>query len=112
MIRGSVVALVTPFTEAGEIDFEALSSLVSFQLEAGTQGLVIGGSTGELSTLRAGEFEALLDAVAEQVSGRIPLIAGTGSPATERTIANTRLAAAHPAIRPEKLASPTEIPLL
>ena len=95
MIRGSVVALVTPFTEAGEIDFAALSSLVSFQLEAGTQGLVIGGSTGELSTLRAGEFEALLDAVAEQVSGRIPLIAGTGSPATERTIANTRLAAAH-----------------
>jgi len=95
MIRGSIVALVTPFTEAGEIDFAALSSLVSFQLEAGTQALVIGGTTGESATLRAGEFEALLDAVAQQVSGRVPLIAGTGSPATERTIANTQLAAAH-----------------
>jgi 4-hydroxy-tetrahydrodipicolinate synthase len=95
MIRGSIVALVTPFTETGEIDFAALSSLVSFQLEAGTQALVVGGTTGESATLRAGEFEALLDAVVEQVSGRIPLIAGTGSPATERTIANTRLAAAH-----------------
>jgi 4-hydroxy-tetrahydrodipicolinate synthase len=95
MIRGSIVALATPFTEAGEIDFAALSSLVSFQLEAGTQALVIAGSTGEASTLRTGEFEALLDAVAEQISGRVPLIAGTGSPATDRTIANTRLAAAH-----------------
>ena len=95
MIKGSIVALVTPFTEAGEIDFVALSSLVSFQLEAGTEALVIGGTTGESATLRSGEFEALLDAVAQQVAGRVPLIAGTGSPATDRAIANTRLAAAH-----------------
>ena len=82
MIKGSIVALATPFTEAGEIDFAALSSLVSFQLEAGTEALVIGGTTGESATLRAGEFEALLDAVAQQISGRVPLIAGTGSPAS------------------------------
>ncbi len=95
MIRGSIVALATPFTETGAIDFAALSSLVAFQLEAGTQALVIGGTTGESATLRSGEFEVLLDAVAEQVSGSIPVIAGTGSPATDRTIVNTQLAAAH-----------------
>ena len=67
MITGSIVALATPFSETGEIDFAALSSLLSFQLEAGTQALVIGGTTGESATLRSGEFEALLDAVAEQV---------------------------------------------
>ena len=93
MFKGNLVALVTPFDAAGEIDFAALSSLVSFQVEKGTDGIVIGGTTGESVTLRAGEFRRLLTAVIEQVKGRVPVIAGTGSNATEKTIAATREAA-------------------
>jgi len=94
MFKGSIVALVTPFDEAGEIDFAALSSLVSFHLDSDTDALVIAGTTGESACLRAGEFEAVLRAVVDQVAGRMPVIAGTGTAATERTIENTRLAAA------------------
>jgi len=93
MFKGSIVALVTPFDESGEIDFPALSALVSLHLDAGTDALVIGGTTGEAACLRAGELKALLDAVVGQVAGRIPVIAGTGTASTERTIENTRLAA-------------------
>ena len=93
MFKGSIVALVTPFDEAGEVDFAALATMVAFQLEAGTDALVIGGTPGESASLRAGEFQALLGAVVSQVAGRVPVIAGTGAPATERTIENTRLAA-------------------
>ena len=93
MFKGSLVALATPFDEAGEIDFAALSALVSYQLESGTDGLVIGGTTGESVTLRPGEFRRLLAAVIEQVDGRVPVIAGTGSNATDRTVAATREAA-------------------
>lgn len=94
MFKGSIVALVTPFDEEGEINFQVLEGLVRFQLEAGTDGLVVAGSTGEAATLRAGEFEALLDAVTGQVAGQIPVIAGTGSAATDRAIQQTRLAEA------------------
>ena len=92
MFTGSIVALVTPFDEAGEIDFRALETLVRFHLEAGTAGLVVAGTTGESATLRTGEFEALLDAVIGQVAGQLPVIAGTGTAATERTIQLTRMA--------------------
>jgi 4-hydroxy-tetrahydrodipicolinate synthase len=93
MFNGSIVALVTPFDEAGEIDFAALAALVDFQLGAGTDALVVAGTTGESACLRAGEFQALLTAVVARVAGRVPVIAGTGTSSTERTIENTRLAA-------------------
>ena len=93
MFKGSIVALVTPFGENGEIDFAALEALVSFQLEAGTDALVIGGTTGESATLRAGELDTLLQAVVRQVKGRVPVIAGTGAAATDRAIENTLRAA-------------------
>ncbi|HLF29957.1 MAG TPA: 4-hydroxy-tetrahydrodipicolinate synthase [Xanthomonadales bacterium] len=95
MFKGSIVALVTPFDEAGEIDFAALALLVTFHLDTGTDALVVGGSTGESATLRAGELQALLKAVVSQVRGRIPVIAGTGAAATDHTIDNTRMAADH-----------------
>jgi len=94
MFKGSIVALITPFDEAGEIDFAALGSLVSLHLDAGTDALVVAGTTGESACLRAGELQALLETVVSQVAGRIPVIAGTGTAATERTIENTQLAAA------------------
>ncbi len=92
MFKGSIVALVTPFENSGEIDFHALQGLVTMHLDAGTDGIVVAGSTGESVNLNAGEVAALLDAVIGQVSGQVPVLAGTGSPSTERTIAATQLA--------------------
>ena len=92
MFHGSIVALVTPMTEQGSIDFSALARLVDFHLEQGTNGFVLGGTTGESASLKTKELEALLHAVIGQVDGRIPVIAGTGSASTDHTISNTQLA--------------------
>jgi 4-hydroxy-tetrahydrodipicolinate synthase len=95
MFNGSFVALVTPFTEQGEIDFPALRTLVEFHLQQGSDGLVLSGTTGESVSLSQTEYCDILDRVVEQVSGRIPVIAGTGSASTQRSMEQTRLAAAH-----------------
>ena len=95
MFNGSIVALVTPFDQAGEIDFPALRKLVEFHLDRGTNGLVIAGTTGESVSLTPVEFCDVLDRVTEQVAGRIPVIAGTGSASTVRAIEQTRLAEKH-----------------
>ena len=91
-LSGSITALATPFTAAGEPDFAAWSRLVGQQLEAGTAGLVVAGSTGEAAALTDGEYTALLRAAVEQVAGRVPVLAGTGQSNTAKTIAQTRLA--------------------
>jgi 4-hydroxy-tetrahydrodipicolinate synthase len=95
MFNGSIVALVTPFNQSGEIDFPALQKLVDFHLDNGTKGLVIAGTTGESVNLTPAEFCAMLDRVVEQVGGRMPVIAGTGSASTVRAIEQTRLAVNH-----------------
>jgi 4-hydroxy-tetrahydrodipicolinate synthase len=95
MFNGSFVALVTPFTEQGEIDFPALRTLVEFHLQQGSDGLVLSGTTGESVSLSQTEYCDILDRVVEQVSGRIPVIAGSGSASTQRSMEQTRLAAAH-----------------
>ncbi|MDZ4728739.1 MAG: 4-hydroxy-tetrahydrodipicolinate synthase [Xanthomonadales bacterium] len=92
MFKGSIVALVTPFETSGEIDFHALQRLVTMHLDAGTDGIVVAGSTGESVNLNAGEVAALLDAVVGQVAGQVPVLAGTGGASTERAIAATQLA--------------------
>jgi 4-hydroxy-tetrahydrodipicolinate synthase len=92
MFHGSLVALVTPMTEQGDIDFSALSRLVDFHIDNGTDGLVVAGTTGESAALTDKELEALLRAVVGQVDGRIPVIAGTGSASTNHTISSTQLA--------------------
>lgn len=92
MFKGSIVALVTPFEPSGEIDFHALQRLVTMHLDAGTDGIVVAGSTGESVNLNAGEMAALLDAVVGQVADQVPVLAGTGGASTERAIAATQLA--------------------
>jgi 4-hydroxy-tetrahydrodipicolinate synthase len=94
MFKGSIVALVTPFDSSGQIDFKALRRLVNMHLDAGTDGIVVAGSTGEGVNLDQREIAAMLDVVVGQVSGQVPVIAGTGSPSTQRTIAATQSAAA------------------
>ena len=92
MFNGSIVALVTPFTDQGEIDFPALDGLVAFHIEHGTDGLVIAGTTGESATLSRDEFAAVLKRVLGQVAGRMPVAAGTGSASTASAIRQTQLA--------------------
>ena len=95
MLTGSLVALVTPMQEDGQIDFEALDRLVEFHIGNGTAGLVAVGTTGESATLEAEEHEAVVRAVVRQTAGRIPVIAGAGSNATRhaRTLARQMEAA-------------------
>ena len=93
MFNGSIVALVTPFTEQGEIDFPALDGLVDFHLENDSDGLVIAGTTGESATLSSQEFTEVLSRVIERVEGRIPVLAGTGSASTKAAVEQTGRAA-------------------
>lgn len=93
MFNGSIVALVTPFTEQGEIDLEALAGLVDFHLSSGTDGLVVAGTTGESAALGRDEFCRLLQRVSGLVGGRVPVLAGTGTASTRSTVEHTAMAA-------------------
>ena len=91
-LSGSITALATPFTAAGELDFDAWSRLIDRQAAGGTRGIIVAGSTGEAAALTDGEYAALLAAAVAQVAGRMTVLAGTGQSNTAKTIAQTRLA--------------------
>ncbi len=93
-LSGSITALATPFTAAGELDLDAWKRLLQAQLDGGTQGIVVAGSTGEAAALYDAEYDTLLRGAVEHVAGRIPVLAGTGLSNTARTIEQTRRAAA------------------
>jgi 4-hydroxy-tetrahydrodipicolinate synthase len=88
-VEGAYTALVTPFRN-GEIDEAALRDLVERQIAAGIDGLVPCGTTGESVTLHEGEPERVVRIVVQQARGRVPVVAGAGSNATERTIGLAR----------------------
>ncbi|HEU4813223.1 MAG TPA: 4-hydroxy-tetrahydrodipicolinate synthase [Xanthomonadaceae bacterium] len=92
-LTGSITALATPFTTDGELDLDAWRRLIDAQLEAGTQALVVAGSTGEAAALFDAEFDVLLRTAVQQVAGRVPVLAGTGLSNTVKTIEQTRRAA-------------------
>jgi 4-hydroxy-tetrahydrodipicolinate synthase len=92
-IRGSICALVTPFTADGALDLGTFARLLDHQLDGGTQALVVAGSTGEAHMLETAEFDRLLSFTLEHVAGRVPVIAGTGEAGTAKTVAATRHAA-------------------
>lgn len=75
---GSGVALVTPFNEDFSIDFDALKALVRYQIDNGTDFLVVQGTTGESPTLSASEKQAVLKAVQEENAGRLKIVYGVG----------------------------------
>ena len=93
-LSGSITALATPFNAAGELDLDAWQRLLQQQLDAGTQAVVVAGSTGEAAALYDVEFDLLLRTAVEFVAGRIPVLAGTGLSNTAKTIEQTRRAAA------------------
>jgi 4-hydroxy-tetrahydrodipicolinate synthase len=86
MITGSLVALVTPMKQNGDVDWASLGKLVDFHLEQGTDAIVAVGTTGESATLHIKEHMAVIKAVVDQVNGRIPVIAGTGANCTNEAI--------------------------
>ena len=92
-LRGSIVAIVTPFQSNGEIDFEAFDQLIDFHLKEKTDGIVVCGTTGETPTLTDAEDAALIERAVKRVNGRIPVIAGTGSNSTQECVAYTQKAA-------------------
>jgi 4-hydroxy-tetrahydrodipicolinate synthase len=92
MFRGSIVALVTPFTRDFEIDYDAYGRLIDFHLDQGTHGIVPCGCTGEAATLSHEEQESVIRFAVERVAGRIPVIAGTGSNNTREAVSLTRYA--------------------
>lgn len=91
---GSITALATPFTSAGELDLDGWKRLLQSQYAAGTQGVVVAGSTGEAAALFDVELDALLRIAVEELGGKVPVLAGTGQSNTAKTIAQTRRAAA------------------
>ncbi len=93
-IAGSIPALVTPFQRGGALDLVAFEDLVDWQLQQGSNGLVIGGSTGESGALDESELAALLEIGVRRAGGRVPVIAGTGGAATGKALRLARLAAA------------------
>lgn len=86
IFTGSGVALVTPFKENGEVDFDKLKELVEFHVENGTDAIIICGTTGEASTLSHEEHLECIKKCVEYVDHRIPVIAGTGSNCTATAI--------------------------
>ena len=92
MIRGSIVALVTPMLADGEIDYTALARLVDWHVEQGTDAIVSVGTTGESATLDEEEHCAVIARTVEFANDRIPVIAGTGANSTSEAITLTRCA--------------------
>ena len=91
IFTGAATALVTPLTENG-VDYAAFEKLINWQIESGIDALVICGTTGEASTLTDEEHRQVLKFAAEVVSGRVPIIAGTGSNDTAYAIDMTKYA--------------------
>lgn len=92
MITGSIVAIVTPMTEDGSVDFPALEALVEWHIAEGTDGFVAVGTTGESATLDVEEHLDVIRAVIRVSAGRRPVIAGTGANSTREAIELTAAA--------------------
>jgi 4-hydroxy-tetrahydrodipicolinate synthase len=86
MITGSLVAIVTPMSADGSVDFTAFERLIELHIKAGTDGLVVAGTTGESATLTKSEHVAVVAAAVKTARGRLPVIAGTGSNSTAQTV--------------------------
>ena len=90
VLKGSLVALVTPFHESGEVDYDSLESLVQWHIDEGTNGIVSVGTTGESATLSIEEHLEVVKKTVEYASGKIPIIAGTGANSTQEAVDLTR----------------------
>ena len=86
VFKGSAVAIVTPMKENGDINYDKLAELIDEQIEAGTDAIVICGTTGESSTLSHQEHLDAIRFCVKHTAGRVPVIAGTGSNSTKEAV--------------------------
>lgn len=91
-LTGSICALVTPFADDGGLDEAAFLRFLDMHLEAGTRGVVVAGSTGEAAMLDEDEYLSLLEMAVRHIGGRLPVLAGTGTSGTAKTVRLTRMA--------------------
>jgi 4-hydroxy-tetrahydrodipicolinate synthase len=91
-IRGSIAPLVTPFDADGALDLEAIPRLVDWQLERGTHGISVGGSTGEPTVQTTDERIAVMEAAAAAIDDRVPFLPGTGAARMDETVELTAAA--------------------
>ena len=89
MLKGSIPAIITPFNK-GEIDFDSFAKLLKWQIKEGISGVTVCGTTGESPTLTHDEHMQLVEFAVKAVSGKIPVIAGTGSNSTKEAIEFTK----------------------
>ncbi len=82
-LQGSIVALITPFHPDRTVNFERLGQLIDWQIDQGTDGILVLGTTGESSTMSHEEDDAVCRFAIDRVAGRVPVIAGSGSNSTE-----------------------------
>ena len=92
MLKGSLVALITPMNQDGSINYEQLHDLIDWHIENGTDGIVAVGTTGESATLPVEEHLAVIEATVKHVNKHIPVIAGTGANNTVEAIALSQAA--------------------
>src|ERR1700677_4706760 len=105
-LRGCGTALVTPFSQDGGIDENALRSLVAWQVESGIDFLVPCGTTGETPTLNHDEWLRVIDMTIEVAAGRVPIVAGATSNSTQDAVAKAKEVAARPGVDAILTASP------
>ncbi|HET9664255.1 MAG TPA: 4-hydroxy-tetrahydrodipicolinate synthase, partial [Burkholderiales bacterium] len=86
LLQGSLVAIVTPMQEDGELDLGAFRKLIDWHIEQGTDGIVVVGTTGESPTVDFDEHHLLIKTAVDHAAGRIPVIAGTGANSTREAI--------------------------
>lgn len=86
IFKGAGVAIVTPFTADDEVNYEELGRMIDFQIENGTDAIIICGTTGESSTLSHEEHDKCIRFAVEHTAGRVPVVAGTGSNSTAEAI--------------------------
>ena len=89
-LNGSLVALITPMVEDGEIDFKALEKLIDWHIDSGTNGIVSVGTTGESATLNVEDHLKVIKHTVDYANSRIPIIAGTGANSTSEAIELTQ----------------------
>ena len=89
MFKGALTALVTPFKN-GRVDYDRLTANVEYQIAEGIDGLVHVGTTGESPTLSHDEHDKVIEAVVNAAAGRVPVVAGTGSNATDEALRLTK----------------------
>src|SRR6185295_5331615 len=91
MLRGSITALITPFTN-GAVDEKAFAAFVDWQIKEGSHGLVPMGTTGESPTVSHEEHRRVIEICVDAADGRVPVIAGAGSNNTREAIELSRFA--------------------